>query len=79
MELFTNMDDDIYEYCMKHDKENPFKRYMDFLYEIHELSEEETQVYSGIGREFLQFFETTNLPRKSTRCQFCLDSTMKVM
>ena len=37
MELFTNMDDNIYEYCMKHSKENPFKRYMDFLYEIHEL------------------------------------------
>lgn len=41
MELFTNMDDHIYEYCMKHSKENPFKRYMDFLYEIHELSDEE--------------------------------------
>ena len=24
-ELFTNMDDHIYEYCMKHSKENPFK------------------------------------------------------
>lgn len=53
MELFTNMDDNIYEYCMKHSKENPFKRYMDFLYEIHELSAEELKVYSGIGREFL--------------------------
>ena len=30
MELFTNMDDNIYEYCMKYSKENPFKRYMDF-------------------------------------------------
>ena len=63
MELFTNMDDDIYEYCMKHAKENPFKRYMDFLYEIHELSEEELQVYSGIGREFLQLIETTDMQK----------------
>ena len=31
MELFTNMDDNIYEYCMKHSKENPFKQYMDCL------------------------------------------------
>ena len=57
------MDDDIYECCMKHAKENPFKRYMDFLYEIHELSEEELQVYSGIGREFLQLIETTDMQK----------------
>ena len=63
MELFTNMDDDIYEYCMKHSKENPFKRYMDFLYEIHELSEEELHVYSGIGKEFLQLIETTDMQK----------------
>ncbi len=48
---------------MKHAKENPFKRYMDFLYEIHELSEEELQVYSGIGREFLQLIETTDMQK----------------
>lgn len=63
MELFTNMDDDIYEYCMKNSKENPFKRYMDFLYEIHELLEEELQIYSGIGREFLQLIETTDMQK----------------
>lgn len=63
MELFTNMDDAIYEYCMKHSKENPFKRYMDFLYDIHELSEEELQVYSGMGREFLQLIETTDMQK----------------
>ena len=63
MELFTNMDDNIYEYCMKHSKENPFKRYMDFLYEIHELSAEELQVYAGIGREFLQLIETTDMQK----------------
>lgn len=63
MELFTNMDDDIYEYCMKHSRENPFKRYMDFLNEIHELSEEELRVYSGMGREFLQMIETTDMQK----------------
>lgn len=63
MELFTNMEDDIYEYCMKHAKENPFKHYMDFLYEMQELSEEEGEVYSGIGREFLQLIETTDMQK----------------
>lgn len=63
MELFTNMDDHIYEYCMKHSKENPFKRYMEFLYEIHELSDEELQVYNGIGKEFLQLIETTDMQK----------------
>lgn len=63
MELFTNMDDNIYEYCMKHSKENPFKRYMDFLYEIHELSDEELLVYNGIGKEFLQLIETTDMQK----------------
>ena len=63
MELFTNMDNDIYEYCMKHSKENPFKRYMDFLYEMHELSEEALRVYSGMGREFLHIIETTDMQK----------------
>lgn len=63
MELFSNMDDDIYEYCMKHAKENPFKLYMDFFYEIHELSKEELIVYSGIEREFLQLIETTDMQK----------------
>ena len=63
MELFTNMDDAVYEYCIKHAQENPFKHYMDFLYEMQELSEEELQVYSGIGREFLQVIETTDMQK----------------
>lgn len=63
MELFTHMDDAIYQYCIKNSKENIFKRYMDFLHEIHELSMEEEEVYSGIGREFLQLIETTDMTK----------------
>lgn len=63
MELFTNMDDDIYEYCIKHSKENPFRRYMEFLYEMDDLNSDEIQVYSGIGREFLQLIETTDMQK----------------
>lgn len=63
MELFTYMDDDIYQYCMKHAKENPFRRYMEFLNEMQELSADEEMVYSGIGREFLSLIETTDMQK----------------
>lgn len=63
MDLFTYMDDGVYEYCVKHAKENPFRRYMDFLNEMHALSEEEEKVYLGIGREFLSLLETTDMQK----------------
>ncbi len=63
IELFTYMEDDIYQYCMKHAKENPFRRYMEFLNEMHELSVDEKVVYSGIGREFLSLIETTDMQK----------------
>ena len=63
MELFTYMEDDIYQYCIKHAKENPFRRYLEFLNDIHELSLDEEMVYSGIGREFLSLIETTDMQK----------------
>ncbi|MDE7417057.1 MAG: DEAD/DEAH box helicase family protein [Lachnospiraceae bacterium] len=63
MELFTYMDDDTYQYCMKYARENPFRRYLDFLYDMHELSEEEEVLYAGIGREFISVIETTDMQK----------------
>ena len=63
MELFTYMEDDIYRYCIGHAKENPFRRYLDFLNEINGLSAAEQEVYSGIGREFLTLIETTDMQK----------------
>lgn len=63
MELFTYMDDDIYQYCMKHAKENPFRRYLEFLQDIQELSADEEALYTGIGREFLAVIETTDMQK----------------
>ena len=63
MELFTYMEDDIYQYCIKHAKENLFRKYMEFLEELQELSLEEEEVYSGIGREFLMLIETTDMQK----------------
>ena len=63
MELFTYMDDEIYQYCVKHAKDNPFRRYMEFLHEMQELTVEEETVYGGIGREFLSLIETTDMQK----------------
>ena len=57
------MEDEIYQYCMKHAKENPFRHYMDFLNELHELSDEEQTLYHSIGREFLSLIETTDMQK----------------
>lgn len=63
MEFFSYMDDGIYQYCIKHVKENPFRRYLDFLHGLGELSEEEEVLYGGIGREFLSLIETTDMQK----------------
>ncbi len=63
MELFTYMDDDIYQYCMKHAKENPFRQYLDFLGELQELSAVEKALCSGLGKEFLALIETTDMQK----------------
>lgn len=37
------MEDSIYQYCMSHAKENPFRHYLDFLNDLNELSDDEKQ------------------------------------
>lgn len=68
MDLFTYMDDDIYRCCVSgsHAKENPFQHYLDFLYELGELSADEQELYAGIGREFIQTIETTEMQKVYT-------------
>lgn len=63
MDLFTYMDDDIYRVAIAHSKDNPFKRYLDFRKELGELSEGENILYSGIGREFINLIENTNMSK----------------
>ena len=63
MDLFTYMDDDIYRVAITHSKDNPFKRYLDFRKELGELTEEENILYSGLGREFLNLIENTNMSK----------------
>lgn len=63
MELFTHMEDEVYRRCVRTARENPFRRYLDYLHELRELSEEEEAVYNGIGREFLNLLETTDMQK----------------
>lgn len=34
VEFFTYIEDEIYQYCVRHAKENPFRGYMEFLHEL---------------------------------------------
>lgn len=64
LELFTYMDDDVYQLAMQHSKENPFKRYLDYKKELDELSEDELAFLQDInGREFIHLIETTNMTK----------------
>lgn len=63
LELFTYMDDGIYQMAITHAKENPFKRYLEYLKEFDELTIDEELLYQGIGREFINLIENTNMSK----------------
>lgn len=63
MELFTYMEDEIYQYCISHAKDNPFRQYLEFLKGLDELSADECKLYDGIGREFIATIETTDMQK----------------
>lgn len=63
MDLFTYMEEEVYQLALEHAKENPFKRYLEYLHEMGDLSAEEEEIWQGIGREFLKVLETTNMTR----------------
>lgn len=63
IELFTYMDDNVYQMAITHSKDNPFKRYLEYLKELNELTAEEELVYQGIGREFINLIENTNMSK----------------
>ena len=63
MDLFTYMDDEVYQMAIGHAADNPFKRYLDFLYDMNELTIEEETLHGGIGREFISLIENTNMSK----------------
>lgn len=63
MDFFTYMDDGIYETAIAHSKDNPFKKYLEFLKELDELNQDEEVFYKGIGREFISLLENTSMSK----------------
>lgn len=63
MDLFTYMDDGIYEIAIAHSKDNPFRKYLEFLKELDELNQDEEVFYKGIGREFISLLENTSMSK----------------
>ncbi len=63
LELFTNMDEDIYELCLKNSKDSPFKNYLEFLNNQNLLSPEETVLYNSICKDFLNEMERTDMTK----------------
>ena len=59
MDLFTEMDDSLYELCVT--KDNIFKRYFYYLNELGKLTQEQRELYKSIGREFISHLERTNM------------------
>ena len=57
------MEDDVYQKAVTHYKENPFKRYLDFKNGINELSDDEKEIYHGIGNEFISLIENTSMSK----------------
>lgn len=63
MDLFTYMDDDIYQMTITHSNENPFKKYLEYLNELNELTDEQKSFCQGIGKEFIKLLENTNMTK----------------
>lgn len=63
MQLFTNMDAEVYEICKKNAKENPFRDYLGFIERVGDCNEQQKQLCQGIGRDFLHVLETTDMSK----------------
>lgn len=63
LELFTYMDDSVYQMAITHTKDNPFKNYLDYIKETDILTEDEQQLYDSIGREFISLIESTSMSK----------------
>ena len=63
MDLFTYMDDDVYQLAMSHTKDNIFRDYLGFLHALGETTEMENELLQGIAKEFLNVLETTSMTK----------------
>ena len=57
------MDDDVYQKAIARSSENPFKKYLEYLNELNELTDEQKTFFQGIGKEFIKLLENTNMTK----------------
>ena len=57
------MEERVYQLAIEHSKDNPFRRYLEYLDEQGDLGEEEKNLYDSIGREFINLLETTSMSK----------------
>ena len=62
-ELFANMTISVYEQCLKHPKESPFKHYLMLLAELNELTSAEQAIRGTVAEEFLQEMMNTAMTK----------------
>ena len=63
VELFTYMDDDVYQNIRSKSSMDPFSNYLEYIKENDELSHDEEILYNSRGREFINMIETTSMSK----------------
>lgn len=64
MELFSNMDDEIYDFCRAHRQYDPFRRYIDYRFQRGWLSEAEKKILEAEpAKDFLEMISTTAMAK----------------
>ena len=63
MDMFTYMDEEVYQLAISHSKDNPFKNYLKYLEGNGDLIENERILFNGLGREFINLIENTNMTK----------------
>lgn len=63
MELFSYMDEEIYNLCLSNAKENPFRDYLEYLASNECLTAEERSIHDSVAGDFLIELERTSMTR----------------
>ena len=63
IEIFRNIDNDVYLGIKNKPAVNPFTNYIEFLKENGELLDNEQNLYNSRGREFINMIETTSMSK----------------
>ena len=63
VELFTHMDEVVYQYCLKEAKENPFRHYVMFRSALGDLEKEKCAWIGTDAGDFLELIEQTSMQK----------------